>query len=69
LHDKIKGKNKDPYRIMMGFNDDSVTAIYDELKTTNVTIIALPFEGPSGGFWCMMIADPEGNILQFFGGK
>lgn len=68
-HDKVKGKSKEPYRIMVGFNVKSVSKIYAELKKKNVTIIAKPFEGPSGGYWCLTIQDPEGNILQFFGDK
>lgn len=68
-HDKVKGKSKDPYRIMTGFNVESVSEAYNELKNKPVTFIAKPFEGPPGGFWCMTIADPEGNLLQFFGQK
>ena len=68
-HDKVHGKSKDPYRIMINLNVDSISEVYNELKDKNVEIIAEPFEGPPGGFWCMTIADPEGNILQFFGDK
>lgn len=68
-HDKVKGISRDPYRIMVGFNVDSISSAYEELKGKDVTWIAKPFAGPPGGFWCMTIADPEGNILQFFGGK
>lgn len=66
-HDKVKGKSKDPYRMMVGFNVDSISRAYEELKDKKVTWIAKPFKAPPGGFWCMTIADPEGNILQFFG--
>lgn len=68
-HDKVRGVNHDSYRIMIGFNVDSVNEIYDELKNKPVKIIAKPFESPQGGYWCMTIADPEENILQFFGSK
>jgi predicted enzyme related to lactoylglutathione lyase len=68
-HDRVKGKSRDPYRIMIGFNVESVTRAYKELPLEKVTVIAPPFEAPPGGFWCMTIADPEGNILQFFGDK
>lgn len=68
-HDKVKDRSRDPYRIMIGFNVKSVSQTYEELKDKNITWIAKPFEGPPGGFWCMTIADPEGNILQFFGQK
>jgi len=68
-HDKVQGKSKDPYRVMINFNVESVQEVYKELKDKKVTIIAKPFEGPPGGFWCMTVADPEGNILQFLGDK
>ncbi len=68
-HNKIKGKSKDPYRVMTGFNVKSVSKTYEELKKKKVKFIAKPFPGPPGGFWCMTIQDLEGNILQFFGGK
>lgn len=54
---------------MVGFNVESISEAYEELKQKNVTWIAQPFESPTGGLWCMTIADPEGNILQFFGNK
>ena len=68
-HDKVHGKSKDPYRVMVGFHVESIAKTYKILKKKNVRFIAKPFEGPPGGFWCMTIADPEGNILQFYGDK
>ncbi len=68
-HDKVHGVNLDPHRIMIGFNVESVTQAYEELKDKQVAFVALPFESPQGGFWCMTIQDPEQNILQFFGNK
>lgn len=68
-HDKVKGKSKDPYRIMIGFDVKSVTKTYAELSKKGVTFIAKPFEAPPGGYWCTTAKDPEGNILQFFGSK
>jgi len=68
-HDKVKGRSKDPFRMMVGFNVTSVSKAYSEIKDKNIAFIAKPFEAPEGGYWCMTIQDPEGNILQFFGGK
>lgn len=68
-HSKVKGKSKDPYRMMVGFNVDSVSKAYNEIKDKDVTFVAKPFESPEGGYYCMTIQDPEGNILQFFGGE
>ncbi len=68
-HDKVKGKNKDPYRSMIGFTVPSVSEAYNELKKKKITWIAKPFPAPTGTTWCMTIADPDGNIIQFFGKK
>lgn len=68
-HSEVKGKSKDPFRMMVGFNVASVSKAFDEIKDKDVTFIAKPFESPEGGYFCMTIQDPEGNILQFFGGK
>lgn len=71
LHDKITStQNTDPYRIMVGFRVESVTATYDELKDKEIEFIALPFAEPTGsGGWCMTIKDLDGNTLQFVGDK
>ena len=68
-HSQIHGKNKDPFRTMIGFNVDSVETLYQELKSKKVKFIATPFEAPPGGYWCMTIEDPDGNTLQFFSDK
>ena len=69
-HDKVAGKNKDPYRIMIEWYVQSVTETYRELKEKGVTILAEPFAEPmDSGNWCMTIQDPENNILQFYGKK
>lgn len=69
-HDKVIGHNKDPYRIMVEWYVESVMDTFHELKEKGVTIIAEPFAEPvNQENWCMTIADPEGNILQFYGKK
>ncbi len=69
-HDKVAGMNKDPYRIMIEWYVESVMDTFTELQAKGVTIIAEPFPEPvNPENWCMTIADPEGNILQFYGKK
>lgn len=68
-HDKVHGKNKDPYRTMIGFTVPSVSEAYEELKNKNIEWIAKPFLSPTGTVWCMTLTDPEGNLIQFFGKK
>jgi hypothetical protein len=68
-HDKVKGKSRDPFRMMIGLQVPRVSEVYEEIKNKNITWIAKPFLAPTGTVWCMTIADPEGNIVQFFGDK
>lgn len=69
-HDKVHGKNKDPYRIMIEFYVESVMDAYKELKEHNVEFIAVPFPDPLGGDgWCMTFKDPDGNLIQMYGNK
>jgi extradiol dioxygenase family protein len=68
-HDKVKGKSRDPYRMMVGLQVESVSEVYNELKDKKITWIAKPFLAPTGTVWCMTLQDPEGNIVQFFGAK
>jgi predicted enzyme related to lactoylglutathione lyase len=68
-HSDISGQNKDPYRIMIGFNVDSVTSAVEELKAKGVEFIADPFEAPPGGFWCATFKDLDGNVVQISGDK
>lgn len=69
-HSKVRGKSKDPYRIMIGFHVDSVTEVYNELKKKGVEFIAKPFQEPDGSDgWAATFKDSEGNILQLFGRK
>jgi hypothetical protein len=68
-HDKVTGKNKDPYRMMIGFQVSSISEVYEELKNKKITWIAKPFLAPTGTVWCMTLADPEANLVQFFGEK
>lgn len=68
-HSEVVGESKDPYRIMIGFNVPSVPELYERIKDKDIEFVATPFEGPPGGFWCMTLKDPDGNIIQFFSDK
>lgn len=65
-HSEVHGKNQDSCRIMINFNVPSVAETYEEIKDKDVKVVAPPFEAPPGGFYCMTLKDPEGNIIQFF---
>lgn len=67
-HSEVSGNNKDPYRIMINFNVDSVDAMYQKIKD-KAKVLVPPFLAPTGNPWCMTVQDPEGNAIQFFGPK
>ncbi len=69
LHDKIQGKAKDPYRIMIGFTVDSVQKTYDEISPKGVEFIQKPTPSPDKTFYVSTALDPEGNIIQFYSNK
>lgn len=66
-HDKVFGKNKDPYRVMVGFDVDSVKKTYEELTQKGVEFIQPATVSPDGTFMVATAYDPEGNIIQFYG--
>ena len=68
-HSGVKGKNKDPYRIMFNISVDSVTSAYDELKNRGVEFIAEPFKAPTFDSYFATFKDLDGNIIQFIGDK
>ncbi len=70
-HDKVKGKSKEPYRIMIGFSVDSVKKTYNELNKKGVKFIrpAERSSDPLDKYYVATAIDPEGNIFQFFSNK
>lgn len=69
FHDKVKGKNKDKYRIMLNIIVDSVGKSYEYLVERGVNFIATPFKAPTFDKYFATFEDPDGNILQLIGGK
>ncbi len=66
-HDQITGQSKDPFRIMVGFQVESVKQAAAELNDKGVEFVADPFLAPPGGFWCATFKDIDGNLLQIEG--
>lgn len=69
FHDKVKGKNKDKYRIMHNFTVDSVSVSYENLSKKGIKFIAKPFKAPTFDKYFATFEDLDGNILQLIGGK
>lgn len=68
-HDKVSGKSKDPYRIMIDFSVDSVRKTYKELVKKGVKFSHPPFLSPDKTLFVATAYDPEGNIIQFYSNK
>ena len=68
-HSEIKGKNKDPFRIMFNLTVDSVTDAYNELKDKGVEFIVSPFKAPTFDKYFATFSDLDGNTIQLIGGK
>lgn len=68
-HSKVKGKNKDKYRIMINLTVDSVSKTYADLIKKGVKFIAKPFKAPTFDKYFATFEDPDGNTLQLFGNK
>ena len=62
-HDKVSGKAKDPYRIMLNFEVDDIYEISNKLLANNISFLREPEKEHWGGL-VATFSDPDGNILQ-----
>ena len=65
-HDQVHGMSKNPYRVMIGFDVESVTETYNRLVKIDVEFILPPTLSPTKTFYVATAQDPEGNIIQFY---
>lgn len=73
-HSEVKGYNMEPVRHMLNIYVESVDEIYNVLKErTDVIFLAHPTDMskfiPNETRFFITVLDPEGNCLQFMGGK
>ena len=61
-HSEVKGKAKEPSRIILNLETKQVKEEFERLKNMNITIIKEPYE--MGGGWIATLADPDGNFVQ-----
>ena len=67
VHSEVKGKSKEPNRVMVNLDVDDIQAEYERLKSKGVQFIRPPTREPADE--SMIIAtlqDPDGNTLQLF---
>lgn len=64
-HDKVKGKNPTPERVMFNFETDDVKGEFERIKTLGAKVIAEPYKpGEADNMWIATFADPDGNYFQ-----
>lgn len=63
LHDGVKGRSQDPYRIMISFGITDIHHEYHRLCDQGVEFIRHPEQEHWGG-WVATFLDPDGNVLQ-----
>lgn len=68
-HSKVKGKAKDPFRIMFNISATSVTRAYEKMKSLGVQFLAPPFKAPTFDKYFATFYDLDGNIVQLIGDK
>jgi predicted enzyme related to lactoylglutathione lyase len=61
-HSEIKGKAKEPARVMFVFETKEVKEEFERIKSTGATVIKEPYD--MGGAWIATFADPDGNYFQ-----
>lgn len=64
-HDKVKGKSKQPERILFNFETPDVSLEFDRIKELGANVVAQPYEMKGmKGMWIATFSDPDGNYLQ-----
>jgi predicted enzyme related to lactoylglutathione lyase len=64
-HDKVKGKNKSPERIMINFESHDVLAEFKRVKSLGAKVVAEPYKmAEDWDGWIATFADPDGNYFQ-----
>ena len=61
-HSEVKGKSKEPQRMLINFETKEVKAEFERIKSIGATVIKEPYE--MLGAWIATLADPDGNYFQ-----
>lgn len=64
-HDKIKGKSKEPARVMLALETNDVEADFNRFKEAGAEVVAEPYSpGEAPDMKLATLADPDGNYFQ-----
>ncbi|MCI0438216.1 MAG: VOC family protein [Chloroflexi bacterium] len=62
-HAEVKGRTREPRRMMINFGVSDIHKAYETLKSRGVSFIRPPEQEHWGG-WVATFTDPDGNTLQ-----
>ena len=64
-HDEVKGKNREPGRIIWNLETPDVKGEFDRLKRAGATVVKEPYDpGENSGMFIGTLSDPDGNYFQ-----
>ena len=66
-HDQVKGKNKEPGRILWNIETADVKGEFAKLKAAGATVVKEPYqmgEPPGEEMWITTFSDPDNNYFQ-----
>jgi predicted enzyme related to lactoylglutathione lyase len=64
-HDKVKGKNTNPERIMFNLETEDVKGEFARIKGLGAGVVAEPYQpGEEPDMWIATFSDPDGNYFQ-----
>lgn len=61
-HSEMRGKTKDPGRIMLNFETNQVKEEFERIKALGAGVVRDPYQIGEG--WIATLADPDGNYFQ-----
>ena len=61
-HSEVKGKAKEPQRVILNFSTEEVKEDYERIKNLGVKLIKELYQ--MEGSWIATFADPDGNYFQ-----
>ena len=64
-HSEVKGRSRDPNRVMVNFRVEDCQAEYERLNKQGVEFIRKPSKEGDGPTIATLL-DPDGNVLQLF---
>jgi predicted enzyme related to lactoylglutathione lyase len=65
LHDKVKGANMTPERLILNFETNDVRGEFERIKNLGATVIAEPYHPmEASDTWIATFSDVDGNYFQ-----